>query len=649
MIIKSFLIENFKSIQSLEIALDSELSVLTGANNSGKTTILEALSLWVECFNLMATISGRTVKGKFSKGDYILGATNSRYVNFGFFKSVQSPKFADIFYNRNLNSKVRLVATLCDAEKSLSQEVGFQISSSTHSRYAIKHDAEQTFIYMKFNRMMSAWPQPIGVYLSSPVANIQTSEDYMTLPQIDERIAQKKSFDVMRNRLYNLHLTSVFKLFEADLSYILFGSETQVRIKFISRSNVNRDPQVVINYTIDKETVEKDLALLGSGSLQAIEILLNIYHYTEVKKDMYLILLDEPDSHMHRDVQRRLFEVLSRVTDNNQVVLTTHNEALIRSTPLHQIFHIDNTATGKIKCLSPQDLTKLNIPHFNGIYPSAVRPIIKSLNSSSAGLDFLNAIESDLLVFVEGDSDARLLNYLFYQYVANRNKRIMFWVLGGVAQVFDNIGAYKKFFGEIKNGKSLWEKSCLVFDQDYLMDSHKMELMAKLKNSMKIRTRCLNVYTQESMLLTDVVMLARLLMKHYILALPSIDVLTIALSDAIAQFEKEKKASVSVDNKFVQEYKSRYIQRMNDSLQTQINISDIDLEHALRAYVDSCPLYRLANKGDVEAVINRALQKVAPEHAYTQDDFPALVKLTDANDNFLMWQDLTQFLTDCAK
>ena len=650
MIIKSFLIENFKSIRSLEIALDSELSVLTGANNSGKTTVLEALSLWVECFNFMADKAGRTVKGKFQKGEYILGATNNQYVNSGFFKSVQAPDFPDLFYNLNLGGKIRLVATLYDAEKGLTLNLGFQISSSTHSRYAIRHDREHEFDYATFHRMFVNWPQPIGVYLSSPVANIQTSENYMTTPQIDERIAQKESFNVMRNRLYNLyHSQTLFQRFQDDLSYILFGTEIQARIHFISRSDVNRDTKVIIRYTIDNEQVEKDLALLGSGSLQAIEILLNIYHYTEVKKDMYLILLDEPDSHIHRDVQRRLFEVLSRVTDNNQVVLTTHNEALIRSTPLHQIFHIDNTATGKIKCLSSQNLDKVNIPHFNGIYPSAVRPIIKSLNSSSAGLDFLNAIESDLLVFVEGDSDARLLNYLFYQNVANRNKRIMFWVLGGVAKVFDNIGAYKKFFSEIKNGKSLWEKSCLVFDQDYLMDNHKLELMTKLKNSMKIRTKCLNVYTQESMLLTDVVMLARLLMKHYALSLPSIDVLTTALSDAIAQYEKEKKESVKVDNKFVQEYKSRYIQRMNDSLQTQIYISDIDLEHALRTYIDSCPLYRLANKGDVEEVINRALQKVAPERVYTQDDFYALVKLTDANDNFLMWQDLTQFLTDCAK
>ena len=649
MVIKSFLIENFKSIQSIEIELDSKLSVLTGANNSGKTTILEALSLWVECFNLMATKAGRSVRDKFLKGEYILGATNNHYVNFGYFKSVQSPDFQDIFYNLNMSSKIRLVATLYDAEKGLSLDLGFQITSSTHSRYAIRHDRENTFDYGTFHRMFVNWPQPIGVYLSSPVANIQTSENYMTTPQIEEKIAQKESFNVMRNRLYNLYYSkTLFPKFQEDLSYILFGTDIHARIHFISRSDVNRDTKVVIRYTIDNETIEKDLALLGSGSLQAIEILLNVYHYTEAKKDLYLILLDEPDSHIHRDVQKRLFEVLSRVTDNNQIVLTTHNEALIRSTPLPQIFHIDNTVSGKIKCLSSQDLKKLNISHFNGLYPSAVRPVIKSLNSSTAGLDFVNAIEADLLVFVEGDSDARLLNYLFYQNVANRNKRIMFWVLGGIANVFDNIGAYKKFFSEIRNGKSLWDKSCLVIDQDYLSDVHKQELLTKLKDIMKLRTKCLNIYTQESMLITDLPMLARLLKRRYGFDVGNDDVIQV-LDKVVFEYEKEKKASIKVDNMFIREYKGKYLQKMNKMLRTRIEISDIDLEHALKDYYDDCPLSKLADKKDVAEVINRALHIVAPEHTYTQDDFAALVKLTDANDNYLMWQELTQFLTDCAK
>lgn len=85
-----------------------------------------------------------------------------------------------------------------------------------------------------------------------------------------------------------------------------------------------------------------------------------------------------------------------------------------------------------------------------------------------------------------------------------------------------------------------------------------------------------------------------------------------------------------MNNKFIQEYKGKYIRKMNDTLNAGIRIADINLQEELKVY-------------------NRTLQIVAAEHSYTLEDFASLVKLTDANDNYLMWQELTQFLTDCAK
>jgi predicted ATP-dependent endonuclease of OLD family len=51
MYIKTLELKNFKTFSTIKIHFDANLNVLTGANNCGKTTILEALSLWNECFN----------------------------------------------------------------------------------------------------------------------------------------------------------------------------------------------------------------------------------------------------------------------------------------------------------------------------------------------------------------------------------------------------------------------------------------------------------------------------------------------------------------------------------------------------------------------------------------------------------------------
>lgn len=646
MVIKSFKIENFKSIKSVEILLDSELSVLTGANNSGKTTILEALSLWTECFNVLSQEAKRSVHRKFYKGDYILGATNSHYVEFGEFKSVQSPTFADLFYNRNTRNKIKLSALLYNKDKDLTQEIGFWIMSSSQSRYAVRHAGETDFDYRLYNRMFSCLPQAIGLYLSSPVANIVTTEDFMTEPQIAERLALKDSFRVMRNRLYNLYYQhTLFRQFQQDLSYILFGSETTAQITFIPDSDVNKDARVIINYAIKNERVKKDLALLGSGSLQAIEILLNIFHRTEDKKDLYLILLDEPDSHIHRDIQNRLFEVLHRVTKDNQIVMTTHNEALIRSTPLHHIFHINNMSSGQVACLSSQDLTKLNISHFKGIYPAAVNPVIKALNSSAVGLDFVSAIESDLLVFVEGDDDARLINYLFYQNVANRNRRVMFWVLGGVTKIFDSIGAYKTFFSEIRNSRTLWEKSSLIFDQDRMMDDHKEKLITTLKDKLGIASLCLDVYTQESVLLTDIKVLAKILQKRYALSEDTAIIIGI-IDNAIQRQLLVAKARYKIDDNFIKEYRGMYLTKMKDNLKIDVRVGELELAHRLESFYQNAPLYKLATKQDVENVINETLSQLGSKDVYSTDDFYSLVQQTDAHFNFPLWQQMNEFLSN---
>ena len=649
MVIKSFGIENFKSIKALEIILDQELSVLTGANNSGKTTILEALSLWAECFSIMSQVAKRTVANKFYKGDFILGATNNHYVDFGTFKSVQCPSFADMFYNRNTRNKIKLTATLYNENKDISLEVGFLIISSSQSRYAIKHSDERNFNYALYNRMFSNLPNAIGVYLSSPVANIVTFENFMTEPQISEHLALKDSLSVMRNRLYNLYYQhNLFRQFQQELSYILFGSETTAQITFIPDTDVNKDARVIISYTIKNEKGKKDLALLGSGSLQAIEILLNIFHRIEDKRDLYLILLDEPDSHIHRDIQRRLFEVLHRVAKDNQIVLTTHNEALIRSTPLRHIFHIDNHISGKISCLSTQDLSKLDIAHFKGLYPSSVNPIIKSLNSSAVGLDFVSAIESDLIVFVEGDDDARLVNYLFYQNVTNRNKRIMFWVLGGVTKIFDSLKTYKTFFSDIRNGKTLWEKSYLIFDQDWLIDEHKEKLLFRINDNMSIPVICLDTYTQESVLLTDTNILAQILKNRYSLS-ASVESIIVALDKAIDNCFTIVRERYKITDDFISRYRSTYLNRMKETFGIDVKTRDIELLHLLEEYYQKVPLYKLATKNDVEVVINDAFKQLGLAYSYSYEDFYSLVQQTDANFNFPMWKQMTDFLSNLLK
>lgn len=649
MYIKLLRIRDFKSIKNLEVHLDKQFSILTGVNNSGKTTILEALSLWVECFEKLLNIAQRSVTGKYMKGDFILGPTNNKYFNFDEINSVRCHDFEDIFHNRNVKRPVMIEATVVNEEKGKEQNIGFSISNSTNTRYVISLLDEKSFDYRLFNSLFSQLANGgVSSYFASPVASIEQREDFVTDPILVDAIRQRHSYQYIRNRIYKLYHSSVFKQFQEELSFVLYGTVSAARIVLRSQSDINKDKRVVITYSIGRETVEKDLALLGSGTLQVIEILLDLYHQSDERRDLNLVLLDEPDSHIHRDIQERLIQMLNRSGTTNQVVITTHNETLIRSAQTANLFHVDGSGSGVVSCLYKNELPKLNRPHFTGPYPALATPIIRNINSTSNGLDFISAIEADKIIFVEGDDDARLLYRLFNNNIANKNVKLMFWVLGGVSMVLDKIDMYKAFFSDIKNTKTLWEKSFLVFDRDCLTDEHLAFLQDALLNKKQLPNYAHKEYTQESVFLTDVHLLAILLSDCFdaVGKKPLLDVedalqraLTAQESFISARFDARK-----IDNQFVQRYKEQYLSKLETVFGRKDNISDIDLERKLQAYYAAQPPLSLSGKDDLVAVVNHAFETLGISDTVDEGIAYTLALHSGVGRMYPQWEAMVRFM-----
>ena len=581
-----------------------------------------------------------------------MGPTSNRYFNFDEIYSVRCPNFEDMFRDRNTKLPIVLSAELVTDDGKQSMTVGFSISSSTNTRYVISLDGKDTFDYNKFNTFFRNLNNgSIAYYYASPVALIEQMEDFVTDPVLNDAIHQRHSYQVIRNRIYKLYHSSsaVFQTFQNDMSFVLYGTSTSAKLILSSKSDIQKDKRVIITYKIDNEIVEKDIALLGSGSLQVMEILLDVYHQSDEKKDLNLVLLDEPDSHIHRDIQGRLLKVLNSASGNNQVVVTTHNESLIRSASLSQLFHIDGSGKGVVSCLYKKELPKLNTPHYTGPYPTLSVPVIRSIDSTAAGLDFISAIEADKIVFVEGDDDARLLYKLFSDKVANRDTKIMFWVLGGITKIMDKVDMYKLFFGEIKNRTSLWDKSLLVFDMDRLLPEHYEALSQVLQEKKKLPNMALTVYTQESILLSDVGILTQLLMRYLKEdALKKIDVeheLQVAIESRRVVI-KERYSDGKIDNGFVQEYKGMYIEKINKMLDNgrKIVVNDIDLRTRLIEYYDSVDPITLSTKEDVEAVINSALSALRINKSVDETFFYSLVEQSDRSTFYPEWERLVGFL-----
>ncbi len=652
-------IKNFKSFQDVTVDLDPDFNVFTGVNNSGKTNLLEAIALWHECFNFLLYQAIRAKPERYRAGHYVFKDT--QYLLYTDIKTVRSSNIDDLFYQCDKSQKIELIFIFQDISSEQRPnpllKIGFSITNSHGNSYKLEFLNRQDFDFFQFNQLFHNFPKAIGCSFASPVATIRADERFLTTPQVLEAIQKRESVEVIRNRLYTLHSDQadpqVYERFKRDLSYILFDSPS-AEVSFFTSSDFRDDVKVIINYKIDNRDIEKDISLLGSGTIQIIVILLNLYSFGQ-RNDLNLILFDEPDSHIHRDIQSRLINTLLRFSETTQIFLTTHNESLIRQVSLHQLFHLENRPQYNYNALSRQEL--FVEPRFKGIYPSALNPIISSLGNSN-GLDFINAVEADKIIFVEGQDDAKAIYTLLQKNTIGINtKKYSFWVMGGVSQIFKDLPSYKKIFQLIKNQQNLWQKSVLIFDRDFLNDDHKNLIINNLNNRFNLPTYIPSAYTFESILFTDFDKLGRLLflwLSHQQNSI-SVDAVSLAqgLKQAYLNYMNPKLQQLLNDNEAFEQiiYQCGSVRdklKSDDMLGTNdrsIPENDVQLSTAYRNYfnqiLNTRDFYKYAKKDDVQAIIN---QVISPHNiAFNiEQDFIALLECVDRSTWFEEWDFLTR-------
>ena len=614
MYISKFQIVNFKSFRDLAIELNENLNIFTGKNNSGKTTVLEALALWHECFNKLVRKAGRS-GSNYRKDDFILGTshTQDKYFPFDQINSVRSPNFEDIFYNRDKHNRIELRALITNEGDEIN--IDFRIGDSGMN-YVIELINFREYSFNKFNFFFKNLPEVFGLFYASPVASIEQKENFVTDPQLKEYIHTRRSASVLRNRLYKLYRNpdpNLFVRFMENLSYILYDNRETIKIG--TSSDIQQDTQVIFDFSIGGQGADKDIGLLGSGSLQIIEILLNLFQPGESKKDMNLVLLDEPDSHIHRDIQSRLMDVITTFPQTNQLFISTHNESLIRNADLDHLLHLDGNSIGIIKSVGKNQVQKLH-PHFRGIYPALADPVIKEISDQN-GLGFINAIEADRIIFVEGQDDAHAIQLLLNKRRGNIRKKYLFWVMGGVGHLFDNIAAYKTVFSQIKNEVTLWDKSVLIFDKDYFTDEEADKINSSLTDGLKLKTHLWQSYTFETILLADLDKL-HLLILVWLKLYNSKDGDGWAILDALnAEYQK---CGDVLNARFTDEYKRELALRNQSNLgklTDQINARsngrrEVDIYIQLKQYVEQCitnaSYYKLLTKEDFQNVLVRVVE-----------------------------------------
>ncbi|HFQ4956262.1 TPA: ATP-dependent endonuclease, partial [Vibrio vulnificus] len=377
-------VENFKAYSSFEINCNESFNVIVGENNIGKSTIFEAISVWKYAYDSLIQSRNRN---KFYK------ASTNYYLQFATLNQIRLVDDDDFFYDPALgDSSIEL--TIQDGVELFALKIRFVKPGIKNAYFRIfNNDNFQEFERFSehIQSKQCSLKNALFIYQTRPISTIYKDEPFYNNAQVEKKISIGKSHDVLRNKILRTEDSSArvlerFINLERRLENVL-NIRYQIRVK-----NKNRNDDEYVKITVSSERHrELELSTMGSGFLQVAEIFSTIEYIESNTDGIRLILIDEPDSHIHTDLQSNLIDEL-KSQGNNQTFLITHNDRLTSKATVGELYFL-NSIVKENGILNP-----LEIDDFPSV-KSSLASVLVALESTS----------ETPLILTEGKTDQRIL------------------------------------------------------------------------------------------------------------------------------------------------------------------------------------------------------------------------------------------------
>ena len=310
--ITSLRLQRFRQFADTTIVV-RDFNVLVGPNNCGKTTILHAIRAFFLLMNGHVRFEGNPPTAAYHKR-YLSGAE----------EVAPTPDIKELWHGQRAGKPIVLSLTFDDDTTfglSLKQQFG-QLHVSTD---ILPTGLTAATVASYLGTEVAFIPGLVGVLVSEP---------YATAARRNALATQGRYSEIFRSSLHQLKAKDQALLDQINqwLSG-LFGVSVRT-VDFDAES----DEYVTVKYTQNEN--DFDVVSSGAGLQQVIQMLTYLY----LKKPR-ILLIDEPDAHLHSKLQARLGDLFRRVAADldAQVFLSTHSLDLIDTFPTSNVIVVDST------------------------------------------------------------------------------------------------------------------------------------------------------------------------------------------------------------------------------------------------------------------------------------------------------------------
>ncbi len=305
--ISAIRIKNFKKIFDTRIELGS-ITYLVGGNNSGKSSVLQAIHTAVSCAQVSQEFKQKVIAEaslRYSPiADFALLGHNSRYTN----------------SKAGSRGNVEFEGSPSNSTESVTYSIEMY-KGKNHNNVGVERSGH----FNGFGQIICDPKKLFSVYVPG-LSGVPHREEMSGYAAVFRKAASGDANLVFRNIIRLLDERNKLGELERLVSEVL-KSDIHFQVDF----NSERDLYVEVKLAAGENPVADDFRpvdLWGTGLLQITQI----FAYVLLFKPA-LLLVDEPDSHIHPSRQKNLGLALERVSKefHCKVIISTHSRHLVTS------------------------------------------------------------------------------------------------------------------------------------------------------------------------------------------------------------------------------------------------------------------------------------------------------------------------------